>query len=61
MCAAVAAKFIIFEHETLPLPFQKYFHKERGLLRSWKLGLRDSLMKYGKLKQQREIEHHRGE
>ena len=48
MCV-VEAKFITFEAETLSLPFQKYFQKERGLLRSWKSGLRDSVTKYGKL------------
>jgi len=48
MCV-VEAKFIIFEPETLPSPFQKYFQNARGLLRNWKLVLRDSLTKYGKL------------
>jgi hypothetical protein len=48
MCA-VEGKFIIFEPETLSSPFQKYFQKARGLLSSWKLVLRDSLTKYGKL------------
>jgi hypothetical protein len=49
MCV-VEGKFIIFEPETLSSLFQIYFQKARGLLRSWKLVLRDSLTKYVKLK-----------